>query len=176
MSIIAAVILRIQCMPDDWNWLTGNLLSLQKYVNRVPSNAHVLLAVHELAKEYADTEVFLMDTWPMFPVMYMIFDPDTAVQVSTKYNLPKPASFHKSMQPVTGGPSLVSINDSEWKKWRSIFNPGFSAGNMVDQVSAVVDSVQVFCDILRDKAGTGLVKLDDFTTRLTMEVILRVTL
>jgi cytochrome P450 len=71
---------------------------------------------------------------------------------------------------------MISMNDAEWKKWRSIFNPGFSAGTMVDQVSTVVDSVQVFCDILRVKAGTGPVHLDDLTTRLAMEVILKVTL
>ncbi|KAL4808550.1 cytochrome P450 [Aspergillus unguis] len=163
-------------MPEDWSWITGHLLSLQKYVNRLPSDANILLAVHELTKDYADTEVFLVDTWPASPAMYMIYDPDTAVQVSIKYNLPKPASFQNQLKPITGGPSMVSINDAEWKKWRSIFNPGFSTGNMLDHVSAVVDSVQVFCDVLRERAGEGILKLDDLTTRLTMEVILRVTL
>lgn len=163
-------------MPKEWNWFTGHLLVLQKYVDRLPSDAHVLLAVHELAKDYADTEIFLMDVWPVFPAVYMIYDPDTSVHVSTKYNLPKVHNFHKFMLPITGGPSLLSMNDAEWKKWRSIFNPGFSFGNMADQVPAVVDSVQVFCEILRDKVGTGIFQLDELTTRLTMEVILRVTL
>jgi cytochrome P450 len=117
-----------------------------------------------------------MDVWPVFPAVYMIYDPDTSVHVSTKYNLPKVHNFHKFMLPIPGGPSLLSMNDAEWKKWRSIFNPGFSFGNMADQVPAVVDSVQVFCEILRDKVGTGMFQLDELTTRLTMEVILRVTL
>ncbi|KAL4779091.1 cytochrome P450 [Aspergillus varians] len=163
-------------MPKEWSWFTGHLLALQKYVNRLPADANVLLAVHELAKEYADTEIFLMDTWPVFPAVYMIYDPEASVQVSTKYNLPKTDNSLNFMHPITGGPSLLSINDAEWKKWRSIFNPGFSVGNMVDQVPAVVDSVQVFCDILREKVGSGVFPLDDITTRLTMEVILRVTL
>lgn len=119
--------------------------------------------------EFADTEMFLMDTWSVFPALVMVYDPDAALQISTKYNLPKSAIFPSLMHPITGGPSMISMNDAEWKKWRSTFNPGFSAGNMVDQVSTVVDSVQVFCDILREKAGTGLVHLDDLTTRLTME-------
>ncbi|KAL4750799.1 hypothetical protein BDW72DRAFT_213177 [Aspergillus terricola var. indicus] len=163
-------------MPKGWSWLTGHLLCLKKYTDRLPADAHVLLPTHELAVEFADTEMFLMDTWPVFPALVMVYDPDAALQISTKYNLPKSAIFPSLMHPITGGPSMISMNDAEWKKWRSIFNPGFSAGNMVDQVSTVVDSVQVFCDILREKVGTGLVHLDDLTTRLTMEVILKVTL
>ncbi|KAL4914026.1 cytochrome P450 [Aspergillus aurantiobrunneus] len=163
-------------MPKEWSWLTGHLLVLQKYVDWLPADSHVLLAVHELAKDYADTEVFLMDVWPVFPALYMVYDPDAAVQISTKHNLPKPDQALKFMHPITGGPSLLAVNDSEWKTWRSIFNPGFSAGNMTDQVPAVVDSVQVFCDILREKIGAGVFQLDHLTTRLTMDVILQVTL
>ncbi|KAF5865383.1 hypothetical protein ETB97_004200 [Aspergillus alliaceus] len=46
----------------------------------------------------------------------------------------------------------------------------------MDLVRAVVDSAQVFCDILREKVGSGLSYLDDLTTRLTMDIILRVIL
>ncbi|KAL6235164.1 hypothetical protein BDW75DRAFT_251072 [Aspergillus navahoensis] len=163
-------------MPKEWSWVTGNLLCLKKYTDRLPPDAHVLLPTHELAGDFADTEMFLLDTWPVFPALVMVYDPEAALQVSTKYNLPKSAIFPSLMHPITGGPSMISMNDAEWKKWRSIFNPGFSAGTMMDQVPVVVDSVQVFCDILRGRVGTGLVHLDDLTTRLTMEIILRVTL
>ncbi|KAL4900590.1 hypothetical protein BDW74DRAFT_188205 [Aspergillus multicolor] len=153
-------------MPKDWSWFTGHLLCLKKYTDRLPADAHVLLPTDELAREFSDTEMFLIDTWPVFPALIMVYDPDAAVHISTKYNLPKSPFLPSLLHPITGGPSLVSMNDAEWKKWRSIFNPGFT----------IVDSVQVFCDILRTRVGSGLIQLVELTTRLTMEVILRVTL
>ncbi|KAL4936560.1 hypothetical protein BDV06DRAFT_233316 [Aspergillus oleicola] len=163
-------------MPEGWSWLTGHLLVLQKYADRLPPDANVLLAVHELCKDFADTDVFLVDVWPVDFAIYMVSDPDVAVQVASKHNLPKSDIMPGRLLPITGGPSLVAMNDAEWKKWRSVFNPGFSAANIMDQVPAVVDSVQVFCDVLREKVGSGIVQLDSLTTRLTMDVILHVTL
>ncbi|KAL4868776.1 hypothetical protein BDV12DRAFT_185662 [Aspergillus spectabilis] len=168
---------KINGLRKHWNWLTGHLLVLQKYVDRLPPNANVSLATQELAREYVDTETFLMDVWPVYPPMYMTYSPEVAVQVSTKCNLPKADNALSLMHPITGGPNLLAINDSEWKKWRSIFNPGFSVGGgMMDHVPAVVDTVQVFSDILREKVGSGGFQLDDLTTRMTMDVILQVTL
>ncbi|KAL4930616.1 cytochrome P450 [Aspergillus undulatus] len=164
------------CMPKEWSWLTGHMLVFQKYADRLPSDANVLLAVHELCKDYSDTDVVLVDVWPADYAQYMVSDPDVAVQIANKHNLPKSALLHKRLLPITGGPSLVAMNGIEWKKWRSVFNPGFSAGSMVDQVSAVVNSVQVYCDILGEKVGSGIVQLDHLTMRLTMDVILQVTL
>jgi hypothetical protein len=76
-------------MPEGWDWLTGHLLILRKYVDSLPSDANVNLAMRDLALEFTDTEVFLMDVWPVYPAILIVFDPDTAVQISTKYNLPK---------------------------------------------------------------------------------------
>ncbi|KAJ5691516.1 hypothetical protein N7488_012251 [Penicillium malachiteum] len=164
-------------MPK-WNWFTGHLFVLQEYVERLPPDANVQLAIQTLALEkYADTEVFLMDTWPVYPPFYMVFDPQTAYQVSNKYNLPKLPLHLKFMHPITGGPSLHGMNHEEWRYWRAIFNPGFSGGSMMDLVPAVVDSVQTFCDILRENVGSkDPVQLSGLTTRLTMEIILKVSL
>jgi hypothetical protein len=70
-------------MPKDWSWLTGHLLCLKKYTDRLPADAHVLLPTHNLAVEFADTEMLLMDTWPVFPALVMAYDPDAALQIST---------------------------------------------------------------------------------------------
>ncbi|KAJ5266769.1 hypothetical protein N7478_009577 [Penicillium angulare] len=162
-------------MPK-WNWITGHLLILGKYLDPLPSNAFVQLAMQDLSLEWGETEVFLMDVWPIFPAYYVVYDPQTAVQVSTKLNLPKTSNHLKFMKPIVGGPNIHSMIGSEWKSWRSIFNPGFSANSMTDLMPAVIDSVQVFSDILRENVGSGIIKLDELSTRLTMEVILKVTL
>ena len=163
-------------MPKGWSWLTGHLLTLQKYVDQLPPDANVNLAMRDLAREFADTEVFLMDFWPVYPPLLMVYDPDAAVQISTKYNLPKTDMHLQFMKPITGGPNLISMSGQEWKAWRSLFNPGFSSAAMMDNVPHIVNSVQVFCDKLKEKADGGLISLDDLTTRLTMDVIIKLTL
>lgn len=164
-------------MPKGWSWFTGHLLTLQKYVDRLPPDANVNLAMRDLALEFADTEIFLMDFWPVYPPLLMVYDPDAAVQISTKYNLPKTAMHLQFMKPITGGPNLISMSGQEWKTWRSLFNPGFSAAAMMDNIPFLVDSVQVFCDKLKEKAQDGgLVCLDSLTTRLTLDVIIKLTL
>ncbi|KAJ5652032.1 hypothetical protein N7507_009458 [Penicillium longicatenatum] len=164
-------------MPK-WNWFTGHLLVLQEYIERLPPDANVQLAMQSLALEkWGHTEIFLMDFWPVYPPFYIVFDPQAAYQVSNKFNLPKLPLHLKFMHPIVGGPSLHGMNHGEWKYWRNIFNPGFSGGSMMDLVPAVVDSTQVFCDILQGKVGSKEpIQLSTLTSRLTMEVILKITL
>ncbi|XRM37487.1 hypothetical protein ABZX51_000956 [Aspergillus tubingensis] len=164
-------------MPAGWSWLTGHMLVLSDYVNSLPDDANVVLATQELASEYTDTEIFLLDVWPMSPAQYIVFYPEAASQATNKFNLPKTVIQPRFMQPITGGPSMISMGNAEWKAWRSIFNPGFSAGSMQDLLPEVIKSVGVFCDKLHEKANAGkFFALDDLTTRLTMDVILKVTL
>ncbi|CAG8971815.1 hypothetical protein HYALB_00001925 [Hymenoscyphus albidus] len=163
-------------MPEGWSWFTGHLLTLPKYVDRLPPDANVNLAMLDLAREFSDTEVFLMDFWPVYPPLPMVYDPDTSIQISTKYNLPKTDMHLQFMEPITGGPNLLSMGGEEWKNWRSLFNPGFSSGALMDSVPHIVNPIQVFCDKLKEQSGKGLVELDSMTTRLTMDVIIKVTL
>jgi len=165
-----------QAMPADWSWWTGHLLVLQRHLDSLPPDANVYMAMQDLALKHNDTEVFLFDFWPVFDQVLMIYGPEASNQVSNQYNLPKPASQHKSMLPIVGGPSLISMNDKDWKFWRGLLNPGFSAKNMVDRVPTVVAAVEVFCDELRAKADKNMFLLDDLTTRLTMDIITKATL
>ncbi|KAI3391108.1 hypothetical protein diail_7959 [Diaporthe ilicicola] len=163
-------------MPKEWSWFTGHLLVLQKYLDGVPPDAAVALAMRDLCEEHADTELFLMDFWPVYPPLFTVFGPESINQICNKYNLPKPAVASRFMEPVTGGPNLVSMNGDEWKYWRSLFNPGFSTGAMLNGVPHIVDSVLVFREKLIHRIGKGMFSLDDLATKLTQEIILKVTL
>lgn len=163
-------------MPKGWNWITGHLLVLQKYLDGIPPDAAVAFAMRDLCWEFADTELFLIDFWPMYPPLFTLFGPEATSQVCNKYNLPKPLVAATSMRPVTGGPDIVSMNGDEWKYWRSLFNPGFSTGAMLNHVPHIVDSVLVFRKKVIEKVGKGMFFLDELTTKLTQEVILKVTL
>jgi cytochrome P450 len=162
-------------MPP-WSWWFGHLTLLQSYLNGLPPDVNVYLSMRSLTRDYSETEVFLMDLWPVFSPILMIFGPEPSIQVSNKYNLPKPKTQHKSMLPVVGGASLISMNDKDWKYWRSLFNPGFSTAVMMSRVPLVVDAVKIFCEGLSAKAGNGVFSLDDMTTRLTMDIITKAIL
>lgn len=163
-------------MPKEWSWFTGHLLVLQKYVDGIPPDAAVAFAMRDLAKEFADTELFLMDFWPVYPPLITVYSPEAINQICNKYNLPKTAVSERFMEPVTGGPNLVTMNGDEWKYWRSLFNPGFSTGAMLNNVPHIVDSVMVFRKKLTGMIGRGMFSLDELVTKLTMEIILKVTL
>lgn len=163
-------------MPEGWSWLTGHLLVLQKYVDEIPPDAAVAYAMRELSKHFTDTELFLMDFWPVYPPLYVVFGPGPISQICNKYNLPKDAIVTQFMQPVTGGPNMLTLNGDEWKKWRSLFNPGFSSGAMLNNIPHIVDSVLLFREKLIRRIGGEMFSLDEMTKRLAMEVILKVTL
>jgi cytochrome P450 len=163
-------------MPNDWSWITGHLFMLQKFTDRLPPDANVNLALADLCMEFKDTEVLLMDYWPVYPPLFLVHSPEVAMQVSTELNLPKTEQIGKSLLPITGGQSLISMNGDEWKMWRNLFNPGFSAASMRDNVPHIVNYVMVFSELLRDKAGKDIVCLDELTTRLTMDIVIKVTM
>lgn len=152
-------------MPKVWNWITGHLLVLQKYLDGIPPDAAVAFAMRDLCWEVADTELCLIDFWPMYPPLFTIFGPEATSQVCNKYNLPKPLVAATSMRPVTGGRDIVSMNGDEWKYWRSLFNRGFSNGAVLNHVPHIVDSVLVFSKNLIEKVWKEMFSLDQLTTK-----------
>ncbi|KAK8131349.1 cytochrome P450 [Apiospora sp. TS-2023a] len=163
-------------MPEGWSWVTGHLLVLQKYVERMPPGANVMFATRDMCQELcADTEVIFMDIWPAYSAHYIVSGPGPSSQIC-KDNLPKTAIMSRLMRQVTGGPDMLTMNGNDWKYCRSLFNPGFSTGAMSNNVPHIVDSMLVFRQKLIDTIGKGMIRLDDFTNQLTAEIILKVTL
>lgn len=108
--------------------------------------------------------------------MIATFNPEAELLASNKYNLPKPVRIGEAVQPIVGVNSLLSMNGGEWKTWHSRFNPGFSPTNLTGHIPYIVNRVKVLCDKLREHAGRDIFSLDDFATRLTFEVIVKVCL
>ncbi|CAG8983327.1 hypothetical protein HYALB_00007455 [Hymenoscyphus albidus] len=136
-------------MPKNWSWITGHILVLYKYQKKFPPLANVALATQELCRKLPDTEMFLLDLWSAFPASLMVFDPEAAVLVSQKYNLPKSDASLELLKPIVGGQSLLSMNGMEWKTWRARLNPGFNPTTLMQHVPYIVDCMDVFCEKLR---------------------------
>lgn len=106
----------------------------------------------------------------------VVTTPSAAAQVQA-FELEKPSLLCAPLDTLTGGPSLITMRGPTWKKWRTLFNPGFSAGYMMGLTPAIADEVAVFCDLLRERVRQGEVfQLEDLTLRLTIDVIGSVTL
>jgi cytochrome P450 len=162
-------------MPAGWSWLFGHNLVILRYMKRLPRLANVVLAMKEPSQEFTDTERFLLDLWPAYPSSIVVFNPDACTVVSQKWNLPRPPQSEVAIRPIVGGPSLVSMSGSQWKTWRSLLNPGFSDWNIMHHVPFIVDCVGVFCERLKNCVGKDMIFLDDLASRLTFDVIMKVT-
>jgi len=148
---------------------------LHRLLKDLPADANVLY-VWQKQFDLDEGEMFIVDLWPVYTPQLLIWDADASNQVSTKLNLSKSVDRHADFAPVVGGSSMISMSDAEWKPLRALFNPGFSAGHMAELVPAVIDSVQVFCELLYDQVDKGYFSFDELTTRLTMDIITKVTL
>ncbi|KAF2259367.1 cytochrome P450 [Lojkania enalia] len=159
-------------MPQ-WNWVTGHLLVFKHHLSRYPSDTFVSVIIADMARQFP-TELFYLDLWPFLDPALIVCSPEAATQVSNTLNLPKPRLYKTIIDPITGGPNILTTNGKEWKYWRSLLNPGFASAHMLDQVSAIVDSVEIFCDQLRKRGD--VFRLEDVSTRLTVDIIMKVVL
>lgn len=162
-------------MPE-WSWLSGHIFHFYAQSRKLPREANVDLTFNEIALEFQDDEMFLIDMWPLSEPMLTVFNPEAANEVCQKANLPKAKKNETMLLPITGGNNLLSMNGDLWKTWRTLFNPGFSSGAIMEQVPQIVKYVSAFCDALRKNAGGGLVFLDPLTTEMTFQVILKISL
>ena len=64
----------------------------------------------------------------------MIFDTDMMNSITVQQSLPKHPEVDKFMEHLGGAGNIVSAEGGEWKKWRSAFNPGFSASHLMTLV------------------------------------------
>ncbi|KAF2681620.1 cytochrome P450 [Lentithecium fluviatile CBS 122367] len=159
VSYMALVVYRHRSKINQL-WITVHLLFLQKYVDQLPPNANVQMAMKG----------------PIYPAFFVTSSPEISAQIAVTHNLPKTTQLESTLLPITGGRSLIAMNGDEWKTWRGLFNPGFSSASMLENVPHIVDCVQVFCEKLKEQSGRGILCLDELTTRLTTDVIIKVTL
>jgi cytochrome P450 len=158
-----------------WNWIFGHLLVLKKYTDRHPADTFITTCIRDIAREFPETDMFYLDLWPFTTPVLCVCDADAANQATTKNPFPKADSFNVVFEPIMGGPNLLSMNSQEWKEWRALLNPGFGSGYIQDLVPVIMDNVELFCSKLHERAGT-LFCIEELVTRMTMDIIVKVTL
>ena len=78
---------------------------------------------------------------------------------------------------ITGGGDMLTSDGSQWKIWRSAFNPGFSVAHLMTMMPTIVDNVAIFAQNLQKHAiNNELFRMEHHATRLTIDIIGRVVL
>lgn len=118
-----------------------------------------------------------LDVWPFGMCTLAVFDPDIAAQFTQDKSYPKAPATIRELTPFTLGRDLVTMEGQEWKTWRSVFNPGFSAKNLTALLPAFLEEIQVLKETLVRAAETGIVVNVEKTVRMaTVDVICRAAL
>lgn len=147
--------------------------------SKFPPKAHshwLPLLLMEEYPELASKGLVYLDIWPITQRLLAVWHPDLIGQV-TEGNFPKSELMRMEMGPVTGAKDLLTLEGQEWKKARAIFNPGFSAKNLLSLVPEFVAEIEIFREKLKDAAESGkVVKLESLTVMLAVDVIGRAVL
>ena len=143
----------------------------------LPSTAHSQLMPLKTKERFDLGEVFYLDTFPFAPPSLVITDIEVMKSITTYNSLPKHRLVCEFVDWLGGPQNLVTLEGSAWKRWRSAFNPGFSAKHIMSLVPAIVDETQVFCDLMTEKAKKQeLFRLERVATKLTVDIIGKVVL
>ena len=121
--------------------------------------------------------IFYLDAWPFMTLTLVVTSPPALAQITIEHVLPKFPAIKDYLYPLANGKDLVSMNGQEWRYWRDVFNPGFSASHLMTLVPDIVKETMVFLDVLRGHANKqDVFRMKNLTDNLAMDVIGKVVL
>ncbi|KAF2675665.1 cytochrome P450 [Lentithecium fluviatile CBS 122367] len=159
-------------MPPH-SFLFGHLRFVASILSTLPPHIHGVYIADQIRQKYPDLDTaFYLDIWPMGQPHLMLIKPDLTYQLTQANQLPKFPGLRRFLTPLAGEHNLVTMEGPAWKRWRSIFNPGFSASHISSLVPGMVDKVEVFKKKLTKLARTGeLFHLEEMILNLTIDII-----
>ncbi|KAI1863377.1 uncharacterized protein JN550_009488 [Neoarthrinium moseri] len=177
----------IPIMPHSLLW--GHLRLLGEYRNSYPldnSSNHLSIWLVEKWETLFPGEkncpvVMYLDVWPAAEPVIFTTHPKVSAQFTQVKSLPKSQMELDYLRPLTQNKDMVSSDGEYWKRWRSVFNPGFSSRNITALIPSMVDDMLTFVNVLESYAERGakqgqVVQLEKLTTNLTFDIIGKATL
>ena len=124
----------------------SHLLLCARIMSKLPRDAHPHYLPDQIRRAMPDLgPIFYIDAWPFLTFTLVVSSPSTLYQITQEHILPKFPAIQSFFFPLTKGKDVVSMGGQEWKTWRNIFNPGFSASHLMTLVPDVVRETTVFC-------------------------------
>ncbi|EME82297.1 uncharacterized protein MYCFIDRAFT_138822, partial [Pseudocercospora fijiensis CIRAD86] len=159
------------------SWILGNLKVMAEVAMALPRRVHPHVFPALVRRKHRLASFFYVDVWPMSDPFIAVMDPDICQQFSVEHQPLKHPSLRTFLEPLCGKDDMLSIDGAKWKKWRSMFNPGFSTQHLTTLVPGIVDDCLTYCDILSERAKTKQIfRLEEASTRLTIDIIGKVVL
>jgi cytochrome P450 len=156
-------------MPH-WHPVFGHLKALKENSLNLPRNASSHVTFMQLSRSFS-MGIFYVDLYPFSYPLIVVFSPFLASQVES-LDLTKPNDIYGKVDAITDGPSLLTMHGDIWKRWRKMFNPGFSETCMMGLADGIAQEVGVFCEVLKNMAiEERMFQLEEATLRLTFDVI-----
>merc|ERR1711939_415493 len=164
-------------MPPH-HWLLGHILIAGKIFMELPPRAHLLPIADQIRRRHPHLDTaFYLDTWPFGPPALIVLSPVLAAQFTQEKSLPKFGGTRKFLEPLTGKKDLVTLEGHEWRYWRRVLNPGFSAANITNFIPIIIRDVCTYRHILRRRARVGdIFPLELVTLSMSMDIIGRVVM
>ena len=163
--------------PEGHSWIFGHLKIMSDIIKGVPPLLAPQYFPHLIKEKHNLPDVFYLDIYPAGPPALIICSPEVCRQVMVEVSMPKHPVVGGFVKNFGGPGNLVSSEGAEWKKWRAAFNPGFSASHLMQLVPLIVEETEIFCQVLAEKAEKGeRFLMEGVTTRLTIDIISRITL
>jgi len=164
-------------MPPH-SFVFGHIFVVMRLLSQLPSDAHAFYVPDQVRRNYPDFgQNYYLDLWPFASPMLVLASPYTINQVNQEHVLHKYPQLRDFIRPLTDNLDILSMEGQMWKKWRAVFNPGFSAAHLMTLVPGIVKETEIFCQILREHAEKrDIFQMKALTDNLTMDVIGRVVL
>ncbi|KAE8166097.1 cytochrome P450 [Aspergillus tamarii] len=125
--------------------------------------------------------VIYVDIWPISRPMAFSMEAYVSNQVSIGTSLPKSPMHGEFLGPISNGKDLICMHGDEWRMWRSMFNRGFSRGNIRAWVPAILEEVEAFANMLRNLSGGNgdwgqVFPLEQISSNLAFDVTGRIVI
>lgn len=162
-------------MPPH-NWLLGHILLSANILRDMPPFAHGVYMGDRIRQMYPHLDsAFYLDTWPFAPLILVVLSPDMMYQLTQANQIPKDKGLRHFLKPLTGEEDLVTLEGAAWKRWRAIFNPGFSANHIMTLIPGMIEEVKIFKNIMEKHAmSREIFYLEEASLSLTIDIIGRV--
>ena len=159
-------------MPPH-SFLLGHLQFVASIVQDMPPNAHGVYIADQIRQRYPEMDTaFYLDIWPVGKPYLMVIHPYLLYQLTQANQLPKDTGLQTFLKPLAGRQNLVTMEGPAWKRWRSIFNPGFSASHISSLVPGMVEKIEIFKEKVQEHANTGeMFFLEEMALNLTIDII-----
>ena len=164
-------------MPPH-HWLFGHLGLSANILGSLPPFAHGVYMGDQIRQRYPHLQdAFYLDTWPFGPLILVLLSPNMMYQLTQANQVPKDKGLRHFLRPLTGKEDLVTLEGAAWKRWRTIFNPGFSANHISTLIPGMVEEVEIFKALLEKHARNGnMLYLEEASLSLTIDIIGRVVM